>query len=205
MIGYKAPPLGHADHVALTILNEIMFGGRSARVYRSLIKQKELATELRGWVSTFTDPGLYEVWMTARGEHKADELEAALKLEIDNAKKAEPSADELERAKNRLELAFLQGMETASGKAEQVGFYDTVLGDPGAGFSRLDAYRAVTAADVLRVAKAYFVDAHRTVIHVLPDGTAGSAEEDDDEDDAAVAHKLPRAKAARASKRPVSK
>lgn len=192
MIGYKAPPLGHADHVALTILNEILFGGRSSRVYRALIKTKELATDLRGWVSTFADPGLYEVWMTARGEHRAAELEAALKVEIDNAKKAEVSADELERAKNRLELGFLQGMETASGKAEQIGFYDTVLGDPGAGFSRLDAYRAVTAADVLRVAKTYFVDAHRTVIHVLPDGTAGSAEDDEDgdDDDGAMAHKL---------------
>jgi len=205
MIGYKAPPLAHADNVALTILNEIMFGGRSSRVYRALIKTKELATDLRGWVSTFTDPGLYEVWMTARGEHKAGDLEAALALEINHAKTAEPSIDELERAKNRLELSFLQGLETASGKAEQVGFYDTVLGDPGAGFSRLDAYRAVTAADVLRVAKTYFVDAQRTVIHVLPDGTAGSAEDEEEgEDDGAMAFKLRPATAIAFKRRPAT-
>ncbi len=190
MIGYKAPPLTHDDHVALTILNEILFGGRSSRIYRTLIKQQELATDLRGWVSTFSDPGLYEVWVTARGEHKAKELELALATELTAAKSKEPTADELERAKSRLELSFLQGMETASGKAEQIGFYDTVLGDPGAGFSRLEAYRKVTAADVLRVAKTYLVDAHRTVIHVLPDGTAGSADDDEEEgDDEAVAHK----------------
>ena len=50
-------------------------------------------------------------------------------------------------------------------------------------------------SNVLRVANTYFVDAHRTVIHVLPDGTAGSAEgdaeegDDDDEGDGALAHK----------------
>lgn len=195
MMGYKAPPVSSEDHVALTILNEILFGGRSSRIYRSIIKQKELATDLRGWVSTFSDPGLYEVYMTARGEHTGAELEAALATELAAAKAKEPSADELERAKSRLELSFLQGMETASGKAEQIGFYDTVLHDPGAGFARLEAYRKITAADVLRVANTYFVDAHRTVIHVLPDGTAGSAEgdaeegDDDDEGDGALAHK----------------
>lgn len=190
MLGYKAPPLTSADHVALTILNEILFGGRSSRIYRALIKQMELATDLRGWVSTFSDPGLYEVYMTARGAHTAKELEDALATELAAAKAKEPSADELERAKSRLELAFLQGMETASGKAEQIGFYDTVLHDPGAGFARLEAYRKITAADVLRVAKQYFVDARRTVIHVLPDGTAGSAEEEgEEEEDGAMAHK----------------
>ena len=73
-------------------------------------------------------------------------------------------------------------METVSGKAEQIGFYDTVLGDPGAGFARLEQYRTVTALDVQRVAKAYLIDAHRTVIRVLPDGTAGSAEGDEEEE-----------------------
>ena len=38
----------------------------------------------------------------------------------------------------------MQSLETASGKAEQIGFYDTVLGDPAAAFSRLEAYRRTT-------------------------------------------------------------
>ncbi len=202
MIGYKAPPLLDKDHVALTILNEILFGGRSSRVYRSLIKTQELATDIRGWVSTFTDPGLYEVYLTARGSHTIKELEAALAKELAGVRDADVTDDELERAKSRLELGFLQGMETVSGKAEQIGFYDTVLGDVAAGFERLDAYRAVTAADVRRVATKYFVDSRRTVIEVLPDGTAGSSDDDADSDDdeesegeEAAAHKLHRKRA----------
>jgi len=182
MMGYKCPAIAHADHVALSVLNEILFGGRSSRIYRTLIKQQEVATDLRGWVGTFADPGLYEIYLTARGKRTAKELEDALEVELEKARTILVEPAELEKAKSRLELGFLQGLETVSGKAEQIGFFDTVLGDPGAGFSRLDAYRAVTADDLRRVARTYLVASARTVVYVLPDGSAdGDSDDGDDE------------------------
>jgi zinc protease len=192
MFGYKGPKLESADHAALTVLNEVLFGGRSSRMYRALVKKQEVATDIRGWVGTFADPGLYEIYLTARDKHTGDDLEKALEAQLQIVRTTEITNEELEKAKSRLELGFLQGMETVSGKAEQIGFYDTVLGDAGAGFARLELYRTVTAKDVLRVAKTYLVDTHRTVIHVLPDGTAGTAEEEEgeDENDGSAAMKL---------------
>ncbi len=70
-------------------------------------------------------------------------------------------------------------METAGGKAEQVGFYDTILGDPRKIFGRLEEYRAVTADDVLASARRYLDPRRRTVVHVLPAG--GDDGGDDDE------------------------
>ena len=51
--------------------------------------------------------------------------------------------------KSRAELGFLMALEDASGKAEQIGFYETVLGDAAHIFERLERFRAVTADDVL--------------------------------------------------------
>lgn len=181
MLGFKAPPLMHPDHVSLTVLNEILFGGRSSRVYRALVKERELATDLRGWVGTFAEPGLWEMYLTAREGHTAQELETALDALLARVAAEEVPLDEVEKAKSRLELAFLQGMETVAGKAEQIGFYDTVLSDPGAGFTRLEAYRAVTVADVRRVAQTWLDAKQRTLIHVLPDGSAGAEGDDGDE------------------------
>ena len=192
MLGYKGPSLSDPDHVPLTILNEILFGGRGARVHKALVQKKELATDLRGWVSTFADPGLYEMYAAARGTHTAAELEAALQVEVDAVTKSGVTDDELERAKSRLELGFLQGLETVNGKAEQIGFYDTLLGDAGAGFSRLAAYRAVTAAEVQAVARKYLVAMHRTVVVVLPDGTAGHAEADEEDEAGGAMAKAPK-------------
>ncbi len=182
MLGYKGPAIAHHDHVVLTVLNEVLFGGRGARVHRSLVQKLELASEVRGWVSTFVDPGLYEMYASARSGHSAPEVLLALEAELARVCADGVTEDELERAKARLELGFLQGLETANGKAEQIGFYDVMLGDPGAGFLRLDAYRSVTAAEILSAARATFEPSRRTVITVLPDGTESDDEADGEEE-----------------------
>ena len=78
------------------------------------------------------------------------------------------SSAELQKVKNRMELGFLQGMETAAGKAEQLGFFEIVYGDAAALFERLNTLRAVTPADVQRVARKYFDSRKRTSVAVLP-------------------------------------
>jgi zinc protease len=191
-IGYKGPALGDFDQAPLVLLNEILFGGRSSRVHRALVQEQEIASEVRGWVGAFRDPSLYDVFLSARGEHTTTELLAALDVVLAAALRDPVSQGELDRAKARLELGTLQGLETVAGKAEQIGFFETVLGDPAALFDKLDAYRRVSVGDLLRVARRYLVDTGRTIIEVFPDGTAGSegdegeeGEEGDEEEEAA--------------------
>jgi zinc protease len=180
LVAYHGPALGDADHVALTVLSEILFGGRASRTHRSLVIEKEIASEVRGWVSTFRDPGLFELFVTAREGHEAPELLAALDVELERVRRDVVSEDELARAKARLELSALQSLESTAGKAEQIGFYDLVLGDPSTIFRRLDTYRRLTAADVRKAARRYLTQDARTIVRVIPeegDGDAGEAEE----------------------------
>jgi zinc protease len=181
-IGYKSPALGDFDHAPLVLLNEILFGGRSSRVHRALVQKQEIASEVRGWVGAFRDPALYDVFLSAREGHTVEELLAALDPIFAEVKRDGVTPAELDRAKARLELGTLQGLETVSGKAEQIGFYETVLGDPAVLFEKLSAYRRATLGDLLRVARRYLVDSARTVIEVLPDGTADDAEEGEEEE-----------------------
>jgi zinc protease len=179
-IGYKSPALGDFDHAPLVLLNEILFGGRSSRVHRTLVQQQELASEVRGWVGTFRDPALYDIFLSARAGHTGEELLVELDAILDAVRREPVTQEELDKAKARVELATLQGLETVSGKAEQIGFYETVLGEPGALFERLEAYRRVSLADLLRVARRYLLASARTVIEVLPDGSIlEDAEEDE--------------------------
>jgi zinc protease len=180
-IGYKGPALGDFDHAPLVLLNEILFGGRSSRVHRALVQEQEIASEVRGWVGSFRDPALYDVFLSARGEHTTEELVGALDRVLDEVRRAPVSQGELDRVKARLELATLQGLETVAGKAEQIGFHETVLGDPAALFDKLAAYRRVGVGDLLRVARRYLVASGRTVIEVLPDGSEGKDGEEEEE------------------------
>ena len=171
LLAFKGPAFGDFDHVTMTVLSEILFGGRASRLYRELVIEKELATEVRGWVSTFRDPGLFECWVTARDEHTTKDLQAILDAAFARLRADVVGEEELVRAKARLELALLQQLETIPGKAEQIGFFETVLGEPSNAFRRLEVVRRTTTADVRRVARRYLVDQARTIIRVLPDGS----------------------------------
>jgi zinc protease len=181
-IGYKSPALGDFDHAPLVLLNEILFGGRSSRVHRSLVQELEIATEIRGWIGAFRDPALYDIYLSARGEHTISELVAALDKIFEEIKTTPITQGELDRAKAKLELGTLQGLESVAGKAEQIGFYEVVLGDPGELFHKLAAYRRVTLGDLLRVARRYLVTSARTIVEVIPDGSGGDDGEGDEEE-----------------------
>jgi len=172
LLAFKGPALGDADHTTLSVLSEVLFGGRSARLYRSLVVEKELATDIRGWVSTFRDPGLFECWATARAAHTTQEIQRVMDEAFERVCKDVVSDDELGRAKARLELGLLQQLETIPGKAEQIGFYETVLGDPAHAFQRVEGYRRVTVGDLRRVARRYLATGGRTIVRVVPDASA---------------------------------
>jgi zinc protease len=98
---------------------------------------------------------------------------AIVDRELRRATESVVTDDELARAKAKLELALLQSLETMNGKAEQIGFFETVLGDPGAAFRRLEAYRRVTASDLRQAARRYLgAGIGRTIVRVLPEKTS---------------------------------
>jgi zinc protease len=168
LVGYRAPAFGDEDYVVLTVLNEILFGGRSSRAHRHLVNETELALSCRASIAPFRDPGLYDISLTMREGMDRKKAMKLLEAELDRAKNELVTEDELEKAKNRIELSFLHGMETASGKAEQIGFFETVIGDPGSIFSRVEFTRKVQAKDLMRVAKKYFRKSQRTIVTILP-------------------------------------
>ncbi len=167
-VGFHAPGMAHVDHAALSVLSEVLFGGRSSRMHRSLVHDAELCTDVSGSLTPFRDPGLFEIWLTARPGVTSKKLLAALDRELSALLRKGLAEHELERARNRTELAFLQALETASGKAEQIGFQAIVTGDPGDVHRSIERYRRVTVADAAKVARAYLRDANRTIVFVEP-------------------------------------
>jgi zinc protease len=171
-IGYRAPALGDFDHVPLSLLCDILFGGRASRIHRKLIRELELASDLRMFVGPFRDPGLMEFYATVREGHTAQEVLEALDAELDRVKEHGVTEQELRRNIARFEFGLLHSLETAEGKANTIGFYDCVLGQPAAAFERMDALRRVTLSDLLRVARRYFQTDCRTRVVVKPLGEA---------------------------------
>lgn len=170
LIAYKAPGQGDPDWVALEMLNEILLGSASSPGYRRLVVDEEMASGVSGYVTPFRDPGLYEIAITAKRGRRALEAEAILMDEIQKLKNTPPSTAQMQKARSRLETSFWSAMETADGKAEALGHYETTLGDYRRLFAIADRMQTLAAEDITRVANRYLQPTQRTVVTAIPDG-----------------------------------
>jgi zinc protease len=167
LLGFRSPAFTDPDTPALTLAAELLCGGRSSRLYQALCLDQESASIVRGSLAPFEQPGLFELWVSMRDGHSADDALRFVDTSIESLAEQGPSPAELEKALHQLELSFLHGMETSGGKAEQIGFYELVAGDGAAVFDRLEAYRAVTPERVREVTAKYLCPSRRTRIHIL--------------------------------------
>jgi zinc protease len=166
-IGYHGPAIGDFDHAAASLLSEVLFGGRASRMHQKLVRELEIASDVRVFVGPFRDPGLIEIYASAREGHTAEELLTAIDAELERVRDEAIPEAEIERARARVELSLLAGLETVDGKASTIGFYEAVLGRPAAAFERLEAISGVGASDLRRSARRYFVPA-RSMVLVRP-------------------------------------
>lgn len=175
IIGYKGPALADEDHVLVSLLVEILTGGRASRLYRRLIRTEQTASDVSGFVGPHLHPSLIEFSLAAREGHSCHELISVFDEEIERLLRDGIQAEEIVRARNRTELGLLGSLETADGKASSIGFYQTLLGSPSGAFERLDQLYKSSEAEVLLVARRWFRREIRTVIRVHP-GASGDSE-----------------------------
>ncbi|HYR97137.1 MAG TPA: insulinase family protein, partial [Candidatus Binatus sp.] len=114
------------------------------------------------------EPDLFIVYAQARPEKTAAELEARVDAVIGRLAAEPVPAEELRKAKNQLRAELVRNLKTVSGKANQLGFFQTIFGDYRAMLGLEAGWEAVTAEDVRRAAAAYFRAAQRTVVVLEP-------------------------------------
>ena len=167
-LAYPVPNQTSPDAPALEILSTILSSGRSSRLYRSLIYDRQLALDAGGDYSWFSfDPNLFWFWATAMPGQTTETLEKELLAEMDKLGKEPVSDLELQRARNQIEAAFVFQDDSVHRRASMLARFETI-GGHGLKDKYLERIRAVTAADVQRVARAYFIEQHKNVGVLLP-------------------------------------
>ncbi|HET6280562.1 MAG TPA: pitrilysin family protein [Polyangia bacterium] len=175
VIGFPAPSFGDADRAAYEVINELLMGGPSSRLYRKLVVDKEIASSVRGEVTPTKDPGLFMLWVQMTKRNTAAEAEALILAEIAQLAVQPPSAAELEKAKARLETAFWRQLDASHGRAELLGEFEVTCNDFRRLFARPAEYEKVSADDVRRVTAAYLGPGARSVVVARPKGDSPGA------------------------------
>ncbi|MCX5828573.1 MAG: pitrilysin family protein [Deltaproteobacteria bacterium] len=163
LIAYHVPETGTADYYALDLLSSILSTGKSSRLYRTLVSEKQLATEISTYMPQALDPTLFYVYAICTDGVSVNTLENAIFMEIDKVINRGVTEKELRKAQNNVVASFYRSLETMSNKADLIGTYEIFSGGYQKLFTATDAYKQVTAAYIQGAAAKYFRKTNRTV------------------------------------------
>jgi len=169
-MGWLTPPAYQKDDAELAVAAQILAGGKSSRLYKSLVYGRQIAQDVdanqdaRALASTF----LIEV--TARAGHTPAELEEAIDAELAALRDHGPTEQEVARARNQIETAIVSSLEKLGGDglADQLNHYNQYTGDPGYLAKDVAHLRSITAADVQRAARTWLQQKSRVVVAGVP-------------------------------------
>ncbi len=168
--GYHKPDINDPDNAVYDAIGSLLSDGRSSRLYRSLVRDKKIATVAGGFPGFPGQkyPGQFLFYAFPAPGHSNDEVQKALRVEIERLKTEPVSAEELDGVKRRTRAGIIRGMGDNFALARTLASYQVLTGDWRTAFRRLQKTAAVTPADIQRVAKATFVFDNRTIAEIEP-------------------------------------
>jgi predicted Zn-dependent peptidase len=163
MIAYHVPETRSNEYFTMDLLNDILSDGKSSRLYRSLIDEKQLAVVVRSSYPLAFDPNLLYIYAVCSKDVPANKLENAILKEIDQIIEEGITEKELQKVKNNKLIDFYRSMETINGKANTIGTYELYFGDYKKLFSAPNDYKRVTTNDIQLIAAKYLKKSNRTI------------------------------------------
>ncbi|MFM2338393.1 MAG: hypothetical protein RL115_1586 [Bacteroidota bacterium] len=151
---------------AVDLLTDILSGGGSSRLYQSLVKEKQLFSNIECHHFGSTDNGLVTVeGKLVKGVAMAD-AEKAVEAELEKIKNELVGDAELQKVKNKTESMIAFEDMSVMSRANSLAYYE-ILGDANWMNEELDKYAAVTVADIQEQAKQIFREENSNTLYYL--------------------------------------
>ena len=164
---YHVPAGSHPDYAAVDVLVDVLTNQPSGRLYKALVESKRAASQW-GFTPTLHDAGFAFFYAEVRQGRSLDSARTVMMNTFDNVARQAPTAEEVARAKasrlKDIELMFQQSDQVGLALSEYI-----ATGDWRLVYLYRDRLRAVTPADVQRVAATYLKPSNRTVGRFIPE------------------------------------
>lgn len=142
----------HPDYHSVDLLSDILGNGKSSRLYRRLVMEKGIFTDIDCFITGNFDPGLFVITGRPSKGIKIKEAEKTLMDEIDIIQNEVPDNIELQKVKNKLEARLTLSKVNVLNKAINLAFSE-ILGDAELINSEIDKYNAVSTDKIRDVAR----------------------------------------------------
>ena len=170
-MAWLTPPIFKPGDADADILSGVLGGGRSSRLYKKLVYEKQIAQNVSAQQYSLILGSIFQIEATARPGHTAEELERAIEEELAALKAQAPALREVEQARNTIETGIIGGLERLGGfggVADRLNSYNHYLGTPDYLEKDIQRYRAVTPASVQAFAREHLATTARVVVHAVP-------------------------------------
>jgi zinc protease len=163
------------DDAALDALADIVAGGKSSRLYRTLVYEKQLAQDVRMSNQSQKLDGMIQLVVTAKPGVLPSDIDAEISRALSTVIASGVTDRELTRVKNGMRASMLDGLANVSSKAFRLSYYNYVTGSPDYLAQDLARYDALTPAAVQAAARTYLAGTPRVVLTIVPEGKTSLA------------------------------
>ena len=177
-MAWHSPALFAPFDAELDLVAEVLASGKTSRLYRALVFERRLATEVAASQNSREIGSFFQVVATAAPGRTLVELERAIADEIEAFIVSGPTAVEMERCRAQAEAQFVYRLQTVGGfggKGDQLNAYNVFLGQPDYFDRDLARYRSASAASLQQAASEYLRPASRVILSVVPHGRTAAA------------------------------
>ncbi len=154
------------DYYASDMLSDVLSNGNSSRLYNNLVKEKKIFSEIDAYITGDIEEGLFVFSGKPVEGISVETAEAAIDHEIEEIKHQLVSDEEMDKIKNKTEASIEFSNVSILNRALKLAANE-LLGDIELVNTEADKYRAVTAADIQRVANQILVDTNASVLYYL--------------------------------------
>lgn len=154
-ITFRVPDFKHKDQVTLSTISEILYSGKSSRLYKDLVEEKRLVNSVYAYNMENIDPSLFIFLATCNPGVKAQDVEIELLKQIELMKTTKVTKAEIDKVKMNTKADFIYSLESSTSVANLFGSY-LVRGDIAPLMSYEEDIKKVTAKKVQEVANKYF-------------------------------------------------
>jgi zinc protease len=170
-MAWQTPKVFAPGDAALDLAAQVLTDGKSARLVKRLVMDERIAQEVSAGQDSQVLVSMFLVIATPKPGISLERLQKEIDEEVARLAAEPPSAEELERAKNKIEAGAIFGLEPVGGfggRAATLASYYLRTGNPGFLGEDLARYRKATAADVSAAVKQYLRNDARVVLAVTP-------------------------------------
>lgn len=166
--GYRMVSETHPDTYALQMLTTALSDGPSSRFSKRMVDQDQSALQVAAFPFAMEHHGVFIALALANGATSTGTLMTTMEEEIAKMQKEPLSDKEFTKLLNKVESEFVSRNSGVAGIAENLANYHVYYGDANLINTEIERFRAVTPADLQRVAKTYLKPENRVVLHYLP-------------------------------------